>query len=382
MNVSDHTNRTNTITETPLSVHFLTESAYQAAQAFIASGTAANTVRSYRSALTYWSAWLHLRFGIALGDGSLPDTVVMQFVLDHLARPLPDGGWAHMLPPTVDMALVNAKAKSKAGALAFNTVSHRLAVLSKWHQINQWPSPTESSEVKILLREARKAQSRQGIQVRKKTALVLEPLQALLATCTDGIRGVRDRALLLLAWSGGGRRRSEVVGLRVTDVRQLDDDTWLYALGTTKTDTGGMRREKLLRGPAARALGAWLAAAPATSGPLFRRMYKGNKVGIRALSADQIARIVQRRAALAGLDGDWAAHSLRSGFVTEAGRQDVPLGQVMAMTEHHSVGTVMGYFQAGSLLESKATQLLSQLDTSGVDAVDVPDSGEQEPHQP
>jgi hypothetical protein len=30
----------------------------------------------------------------------------------------------------------------------------------------------------------------------------------------------------------------------------------------------------------------------------------------------------------------------------------------MAMTEHRSVATVMGYFQAGSLLGSKATELL------------------------
>jgi len=35
--------------------------------------------------------------------------------------------------------------------------------------------------------------------------VVLEPLQAMHATCTDGVRGVRHRALLLLAWSGGGR---------------------------------------------------------------------------------------------------------------------------------------------------------------------------------
>ncbi len=71
-----------------------------------------------------------------------------------------------------------------------------------------------------------------------------------------------------------------------------------------------------------------------------------------------MARIFQRRAKLAGLEGDWAAHSLRSGFVAEAGRQGVPLGEVMAMTEHRSVTTVMGYFQAGSLLSSRATSLL------------------------
>ena len=360
MNVLNITDQPPLIDETPLDLLVLAENSQHAAAAFIAAGTAANTVRSYRSALAYWSAWLQLRYGQVLGDAPLPVTVAVQFVLDHLARPLANGDWAHLLPPSIDAALVTARVKTRLGPLAFNTVSHRLAVLGKWHRLNEWDSPTEATALKTLLRDARKAQSRQGLSVRKKSAIVLEPLQALLATCSDGVRGIRDRALLLLAWSGGGRRRSEVVSLQVSDVRQLDADTWMYALGATKTDTSGVRREKPLRGPAAAALAAWLAAAPADSGPLFRRLYKGGKVSADGLSSDQVARIVQRRAQLAGLDGDWAAHSLRSGFVTEAGRQGVALGEVMAMTEHRSVSTVMGYFQAGSLLNSRATSLLGE----------------------
>ncbi len=132
-------------------------------------------------------------------------------------------------------------------------------------------------------------------------------------------------------------------------------------MGATKTDTAGTRREKPLHGPAAQALSNWLTAAPAQTGPLFRRPYKGGKVGSAGLSADQVARIVQRRAKLAGLDSDWAAHSLRSDFVTQAGRQGVPLGEVIAMTEHRGITTVMGYFQAGLLLNSRATELLPSL---------------------
>lgn len=376
LNVLNITDQLTLVDGTPLDPQSLALHSQEAAAAFIAAGTAANTVRSYRSALAYWSAWLQLRYGEALGDAPLPAPVAIQFVLDHLARPLANGGWVHLLPPNIDAALVAAQVKSKLGPLAFNTVSHRLAVLAKWHRIQEWDSPTEAPALKTLLREARKAQSRQGLNVRKKTAIVLEPLQALLATCDDGVRGIRDRALLLLAWSGGGRRRSEVVGLQVSDVRRLDVDTWLYTLGTTKTDTGGVRREKPLRGPAAQALSAWLTAAPAESGPLFRRMYKGGKVGTASLSADQIARIVQRRAKLAGLEGDWAAHSLRSGFVTEAGRQGTPLGEVMAMTEHRSVSSVMGYFQVGSLLNSSATRLFLDplLDAQNLDNAEQHDT--------
>lgn len=343
---------------TPLALHGLADSTRAAAEAFISAGTAANTVRSYQSALSYWSAWLQLRYRRSLGDGALPPDVAVQFIVDHLARPDGDGNWSQLLPPQLDAALVAAGVKGKLGALAFSTVSHRLAVLAKWHRLNAWDNPCEASAVKTLLREARKAQARQGVALRKKTAVVLEPLQAMLATCSDGVRGIRDRALLLLAWSGGGRRRSEVVGLQVEDLRRLDADTWLYALGATKTDTSGVRREKPLQGPAAHALQAWLEVAPARSGPLFRRLYRGGRVGSAGLSGDQVARIVKRRAALAGLEGDWAAHSLRSGFVTEAGRQGVPLGEVMAMTEHRSVNTVMGYFQAGSLLGSRAANLM------------------------
>ncbi|ERY34421.1 site-specific integrase [Pseudomonas aeruginosa] len=344
--------------DTPLAPHELAASTRAAAEAFIAAGTAANTVRSYQSALAYWSAWLRLRYRRALGDAALPPEVAVQFIVDHLARPGADGGWSHLLPADLDAALVAMGVKGKLGALAFSTVSHRLAVLAKWHRLKQWDNPTETPAVKTLLREARKAQVRQGVAQRKKTAVVLEPLQAMLATCSDGVRGVRDRALLLLAWSGGGRRRSEVIGLQIEDLRRLDADTWLYTLGATKTDTGGVRREKPLQGPAAQALSAWLEAAPASRGPLFRRLYKGGRVAPHGLSGDQVARIVKRRAAMAGLDGDWAAHSLRSGFVTEAGRQGVPLGEVMAMTEHRSVSTVMGYFQAGALLDSRASKLL------------------------
>ncbi|SDG35511.1 Site-specific recombinase XerD [Pseudomonas benzenivorans] len=340
-----------------LAVDRLDAEARSAAAAFVAAGTAANTVRSYRSALAYWAGWLQLRYGRTLEAGPLADTVAVQFILDHLARPA-DGDWTHLLPPALDAALVDAGVKAKLGALSYNTVRHRLAVLAKWHDLKNWPSPTETASVKTLLREARKAQVRQGMSVRKKTAAMREPLEAMLATCTDGVRGQRDRALLLLAWSGGGRRRSEVVGLQVGDVRQLDADTWLYALGVTKTETEGLRREKPLRGPAAQALVAWLTVAPASTGPLFRRVYRGGRVGWTGLSSDQVARIVQRRAKLAKLDGDWSAHSLRSGFVSEAGRQGVPLGEVMAMTEHRSVGTVMGYFQTGTLLDSRASQLL------------------------
>jgi len=335
----------------------LSAASERAAAEFIVDGTPANTARSYASALRYWAAWLHARYGLVLGDVPIPAPVVVQFLLDHLSRRTTTGKRTE-LPAALDALLVAAKAKGRPGALAYSTVAHRLAVLAKWHRLRGWPAIVGDEAVRTLLDKARRAQARHGTTVRKKTAAVREPLEAMLAQCTDGLRGLRDRALLLLTWSGGGRRRSEVVGLRVEDLCRLDSDTWTYRLSSTKTDDSGRPREKPLQGPVVQALHEWITAANLTSGPLFRRLHRGGHVGARAITGDEVARVVKRRASQAGLNGDWAAHSLRSGFVTEASRQGVPLGEVMAMTEHRSVSTVMEYFQAGSLLASRGSQLL------------------------
>jgi hypothetical protein len=61
---------------------------------------------------------------------------------------------------------------------------------------------------------------------------------------------------------------------------------------------------------------------------------------------------------MTGLHGDFGAHNLRSGFVTEAVRQRVPLPAVMAMTEHHAVASVIRCSQAGAAEDNPAGRLL------------------------
>jgi integrase len=77
------------------------------------------------------------------------------------------------------------------------------------------------------------------------------------------------------------------------------------------------------------------------------------------LEPQAVRYIVWRRAQLAGLTGDFSAHSLRSGFMTEAGRQNVPLAEVMALTGHRSVHTALRYFQTGAVQEARAANLLA-----------------------
>ena len=54
----------------------------------------------------------------------------------------------------------------------------------------------------------------------------------------------------------------------------------------------------------------------------------------------------------------FGGHSLRSGFITEGGRQGVALPALMALTEHRSVAQASGYFQAGSAPNNPAARSL------------------------
>ena len=92
------------------------------------------------------------------------------------------------------------------------------------------------------------------------------------------------------------------------------------------------------------------------SGYIFRQINKGGGIGEK-LSAVSINKIIKSRCILAGLSEEFTAHSLRSGFVTEAARQNIPIAETMLMTGHQNINTLIGYYREGNVLESKAAKL-------------------------
>lgn len=342
-----------------LDPHALDTQADAAVRSLMREGSSANTAASYRAAIRYWTAWFELRYGQPFAL-PLPEAAVIQFVVDHAQRST-DHGLKWELPLALDQELVRLKAKGKLGAPSLNTLLQRLSVLSKAHELLGHPNPCRAAPVRELLAKTRRAYARRGVTPAKKEALTREPLQAMLATCDDTLRGVRDRALLLFAWASGGRRRSEVVRATIENTVRTSEG-FLYTLAHSKTNQSGAQRaddQKPIVGSAAQALDAWLAASGIRQGPIFRRVRRGDVIG-EPLAAAAVRDIVQERCRLAGLEGDFSAHSLRSGFVTEAGRRNVPLGDTMAMTGHASVATVMGYFRAGAAARSPAARLLDE----------------------
>jgi integrase len=349
------------VTESATSLVLPEQLAQQAADAvreLLAEAAAANTTRSYAAALRYWAGWHQARFGVEL---TLPvnEAVVIQFLVDHIQRKN-QAGLVNELPPEVDQALVAAGLKTKLGPLKLSTVTQRVAVLSTAHKLKRLANPCELPSVRTLLSRARRSSVKRGERPTKKTAITRQELEAMLATCDGSLKGLRDRALLCFGFASGGRRRSEIAGADMRDLRKTGDEGYIYRLEYSKTQQAGVKADstpdKPILGRSAQALSAWLEAAGICEGAIFRRIWK-DRVG-PALLPGSVATIVKRRAALAGLKGDFGAHSLRSGFVTEAGKQGVPLPAVMAMTEHRSVASVIGYFQSGQAQDNPAAHLL------------------------
>jgi integrase len=334
--------------------------ANEAVREILAEAASANTTRSYASALRYWAAWHQGRYGEPIALPVL-EPIAIQFVVDHLSRRSKDG-LAWELPPALDAQLVAAGLKKRAGALKLATIVHRMAVLSKVHKLKKLANPCEQPAVRHLLARARRAAVKRGERPAKKTAITRTELDALVATCNDSLEGLRDRAVLYFGFASGGRRRSEIAAADFVDLRRIAERQFVYRLEHSKTQQAGPSAtstpDKPILGVAADALAAWIAASGLKEGRIFRRLW-GTRIG-EGLSPSAIAAIVQRRAMLAGIDGDFGGHSLRSGFVTEGGRQGVALPALMAMTEHRSVTSVVGYFQAGSVTTNPAARLLDQ----------------------
>lgn len=327
-------------------------------QALVREGSSVNTADSYRAALHYWSAWHRLRYGRDL-TMPVPVSTILQFIADHAEHQTECGTLAHDLPSEIDKALVATKVKRLLGPFTPATVRHRLAVLSAAHESRALHNPCRSHEVQAVMARLRVAYARRGARPARKDALTRDPFEQLLATCDDSLIGLRDRALLLFGWASGGRRRSEIVHATLENTRRTGDG-FLFHLTRSKTNQTGQDRadaHKPLVGRAAEALEAWLSAAQIHEGALFRRVRRGGVVG-EALSAEAVRRIVRARAAQAGLSGQYSAHSLRSGFVTEAGRQGIPLPEVMALTGHASVAAAMVYHHAGGIGRTRASRLL------------------------
>lgn len=89
----------------------------------------------------------------------------------------------------------------------------------------------------------------------------------------------------------------------------------------------------------------WLDGAEITEGPVFRTFSMPRRRGetshlqVKRIDPKDVARLVQRVARNAHLEGDFAAHILHAGFVTSAAQNKIPEVDIRSVTGHRSVAT-------------------------------------------
>ncbi|WP_434622546.1 tyrosine-type recombinase/integrase [Tabrizicola sp. M-4] len=323
-------------------------------------GTPDNTRRAYETDLSYIAAWKRLSFGGTL-DWPEHQDVALRFVLDHSR----DLGNVSANDPSrqVAEALIAFGLRRSLDCPAPATLDRRIATWRALHRMRDLSSPFDAPLIKQARAKARKAAARPPAP-KSQNPVTRDVLKALLDATGPGLRGLRDRAILLLGWSSGGRRRSEIVSFNVEDVDLTELDArgivWLRLIAT-KTTAKGKTPRLVLKGAAARAVVAWLDATDLKSGPLFRKITAQETLSQRRLTADAVAQILRRLIATAGLPEGFATpHGLRSGFLTQAALDGAPLQAAMRLSLHKSAAQAQKYYTDVDVADNPAADLFDR----------------------
>ena len=189
-------------------------------------------------------------------------------------------------------------------------------------------------------------------------------MRRLLQVTTDDLRGLRDRALLLLAYDSM-RRRGELVSLRIEDIEFLHDQGASVLLRRSKTDQFGAGQWIHLSNPTTRAIEDWISAAGLRSGFILRSICSGDHV-LEAMSESRVNRTLKRLARKALLTSTQirqiSGHSTRVGAAQDLLIAGASLPQIMVRGGWSKTDTVMRYIERvkPSLLASVDPRLLTQ----------------------
>src|SRR5215472_11676664 len=237
-----------------------------------------------------------------------------------------------------------------------STLARRVAATRYAHKLAHLDTPTDSEAVKATLRGIRRTVTVGAAKVRKAPAVAAK-VRAMVALAPPSLKGLRDRALLLLGFAGAFRR-SELVALDVADIAETETGV-LVTIRRSKTDQDGEGVTIAIpRGDVAcpaRALRAWLDAAGIEAGPIFRPINKAATVSRERLTDRSVANIVKAYAGRAGFDANlFSGHSLRSGFLTSAAAKGASIFKMMDVSRHKSVDTLRGYVRDAELFKDHA----------------------------
>ena len=226
-----------------------------------------------------------------------------------------------------------AAPQGKAPALSVASIERRLSGLSWGYAQRGEQLDRKNRHIATVLAGIRRKHARPPVQ---KEAILPEDLRDMLATLPHDLRGLRDRAILLVGFAGG-LRRSEIVCLDHGKDDTPDSGGWVQVLedGALITLRGktGWREVEIGRGSSEQtcpvhALTQWLHYGRIDFGPIFVAVSRnGLKATHDRLSDKHVARLIKHCAKEAGLRPDlpeaerirlYSGHSLRAGLASSA----------------------------------------------------------------
>ncbi len=240
--------------------------------------------------------------------------------------------------------------------LAPSTVGRILAAIGHHHRLAGLVPPHKADGGTVVTDVLAGIRRSHRTPPSRKTAADSYVIHAVLRAIEgDALADVRDRALVSFGMASA-LRRSELVALAVADLERGPDG---LRVRVVRSKTDQERKGVVIAIPDGRRLNpvahleAWLARAGIVEGPVFRSLVNG-RLG-SALTDQSVSLIVKRRAKAAGYPvADYAAHSLRAGFLTSAAVAGASIWKMREVSRHKSVQVLSDYVRNSDLLKDHA----------------------------
>ena len=226
----------------------------------------------------------------------------------------------------------------------FSTLKRRIASISVLHKLKGHYLDTKHP---IIMENLHGIKRTIGSRQKAKKPILINDLKLIIKAIDKD--KIRDKALILIGFSGGFRR-SELVNIHYDDIEFVTEGVKIL-IKRSKTDQSGEGSVKAIP----YFDNQEFCPVVALKNYVSKKFSNTNEGKIFNISDKSVALIIKRYAEKAGLDSSkYAGHSLRSGFATTAAEFGAEERNIMAMTGHKTTQMVRRYIQEANLFKNNA----------------------------
>ncbi len=226
----------------------------------------------------------------------------------------------------------------------FSTLKRRIASISVIHKMKGHYLDTKHP---IIMENLHGIKRTLGSRQIAKKPILINDLKLIIKAIDE--QKFRDKALILIGFSGGFRR-SELVNINYEDIEFVNEGVKIL-IRRSKTDQSGEGSIKAIPYFENQQFCPVIALKKYMN---FKFSNK-NEGKVFEISDKSVALIIKKYAKKAGLvASNYAGHSLRSGFATTAAEFGAEERNIMAMTGHKTTQMVRRYIQESNLFKNNA----------------------------